>query len=290
MAVWINAPKEIEIHWDIHSRFLKPDIITGEYHNNIFSPTVFPDKQFVYWPKKEIVYCINPNKQYISSAPKEDHGGVSSRPRIFVSEMTKHIFICFAKCGSSTLLNSLSAKEYSETRTISWMLPQHIKNSLNPYLKDYENKINSGDYTIVLVWRDPIERFISSCNMLACRQWLREYTVVDYDRMIESNEDIIDWILFCQSFKTEDEIHITPQYLLWKHFKNEIPGLKPNVIVNSKKLKSYLKSINIPVVDSVPIHNSTITKEELTEHQKELVLEYAKDDFELLNLAPIYED
>lgn len=276
------------INWDDKTSSLGIGNIDGEYHGNIFTPSNIPDIQFVHWEKKGIVYCINPNRQHISSAPKVDHGGVSPRPRIFVSEKTKHLFICFAKCGSSVLLNSLSNNEFGETRDISWRLPQHIKKSLNPYLEDYESKIKSGEYTIVLVWRDPLDRFISVCNMLACRKWLREYTVVDYDRMIESNADIIDWILFCQSFEVEDEMHITPQHFLWEKFENEIPGIKPTIVVNSKNLKAYLTSVNISVVDSAPIHNSPIKKEELTTEQKELVLKYAKEDFDLLKLAPIY--
>lgn len=289
MPTWINPTKEIEMQWDSYSRVLRPVIFTGEYQENIFNPTIMPDTQFVYWPKKEIVYTIKPSKQYLSSAPREDHGGVSSRPKIFICEMQKHIFICFAKCGSSTLLNSISAKEYSETRKISWMLPQHIKNALNPYLKDYESKIKSGEYTIVLVWRDPIDRFVSACNMLYSRRWLQEYAIADYEKMIDCKEDVIDWILFCQSFEVEDEMHITPQHFLWKQFENEIPGIKPTIVVNSKNLKAYLTSVNIPAVDSLPIHDSAISKEDLTEQQKEEILKYAKKDFDLLNLAPVFK-
>lgn len=288
MAKLINAAKDMVLNWDDQTSSLSVGNIDGTYKGNIFTPSNIPDLQFVHWKKKGIVYCINPNKQYISSAPKYNLLGVSPIPRIFVSEKTRHILICFAKCGSSMLLNSLSNSEFGETRDMSWRLPQRIKDAVIPQIKDSESKIKSGEYTIVLVWRDPVDRFLSVCNMFPNNNWLRGCVIPDYHRMIQSHEDIIDWILFTQSFGTVDDSHITPQHLQFRICQEASPELKPNIIVNTKDLKHYLTSIGIKPIDSLPLHNSPIKKEELTEHQKELILKYAKEDFDLLKLAPIY--
>lgn len=287
MAKLINAPKNMAINWDDQTSSLSVGNIDGTYNGNIFTPDNIPDIQFVHWKKKGIVYCVNPKEQYLSSALKYNNG-VSPIPRIFISEKTKHILICFAKCGSSMLLNSLSNNEFGETRDISWRLPQRIKDAVIPQIKDCCEKIKSGEYTIVLVWRDPVDRFLSVCNMFPNHNWLRGYVIPDYHRMIKSSEDIIDWILFTQSFGTVDDSHITPQYLQWRKCQEASGELKPDIIVNSKDLKHYLTAIGIEPIDSLPLHNSPIKKEELTDEQKELILKYAKEDFDLLKLAPIY--
>ena len=200
------------------------------------------------------------------------------------------IFIYNAKCACSNIKNIINDIDKLYETNNFHDIHKYKFNNIN-----YKQLLENKTHHIIFFVRNPYHRFISGYSKITNRLILKirfdkSKTLEECRELIKNcNININEWAKIILNIEPKNLEH---------HFKPQTYEIK-NILLNNKKifyydidvlsdLKTFLKKkFNVKINCNIRDKYS-LKKEEPSNETKELIYQYYKDDFELLNYSKEY--
>lgn len=201
---------------------------------------------------------------------------------IFINEDTSTVILSARKCGLMTLTHSIT--EHFKNKSYSF--PYTLNKSLDPWV-DNKNLVGSIDYpefdkdawkdwNVILIIREPYERYLSGLYTLHDIKWLGTR-----DKFGEEDIEFDQW--FEQVLADTGTYHLNNGHckpFLHKTVDMQYKSLK---VINQNNLDEWLSSNNYSTkhVNVTPTQNKQVIKQYIDDNHKENVLKMLEKEYEI---------